>query len=90
MNDFATRKKMFQDMGDFAKEGRNEELRSKYGPKEPEVEDVPGTEEDGVMADPAPGMPMDDEGAEGEPLDIEAMLSQMSPEELEQFLAEMK
>lgn len=93
MSDFAARKKMFRDMGDFAKEGQNEQLRAKYGPKEPEVEDVPGTEEDGTMLDEA-AMPMGEgsgeEMAEGEPQDIEAILAQMSPEELEALLMQVK
>ncbi len=86
------RKKMFDEMGEYADEERSAELKSKYGPPpEPEVQPVPGTEEDD-MAMEGEGMPPMEgmEGGEGAAQSIEEMLASMSPEEIEQLLATME
>lgn len=77
------KKKMFDEMGEFAKDAMGDELRGKYGPPPeapPEVEEVPGTEEEGE----APEMLA--EGGEL-PEDIEALLAQLTPEQLEELLS---
>lgn len=82
---FPKKSRMFQEMGEFAKEEGAKELRSKYGPKEPDIAPVPGTEEDeegAILA--AEGEPTD------APMDIEAVLASLTPEEreaVEQMLA---
>lgn len=69
--------RMFKEMGEFAEGERSKELKAKYGP--PEVEGVPGAEEDGGLgADelPAEGMPAE------ESTDIAQILEGLTPEQL--------
>lgn len=76
-NGLDAKRKRYQEMGEFAKEASAEELRKKYAP-EPEVEEVPGAEEqDGMEAAASEG---------GEMEEIEALLSKLSPEEIEALL----
>lgn len=102
-NDFEARKKMFKGMGEFAQGERSNELRSKYGPKEPapDVEHVPGTDEtdDGGDMPPGDGPPLelggdamggDPMGADGAPPEIEAILAKLTPEEQDAILSMME
>ncbi len=82
-DDHEARKKLFRDMGDFASQEGAAQLKQKYGPREPAVEDVPGTEEDAedsAIAEPQEG----ETGAEGGSL--KEMLMQLSEDELRQML----
>lgn len=82
-DELAARKKMFEEMGGFAKGESANELRSKYGPKEPEVEPVPGAEDEEAMA-------AEGEMPEGEalPEDVEALLAELTPEQTEELLSQ--
>lgn len=79
----AAKKKMFQEMGEFAGEESANEMRSKYAPPPTAAEDsepVPGTDEiEGT------------EGADGVaamPEDLDALLAQLTPEQLEALLSD--
>lgn len=75
----AAKKKMFQEMGEFAGQESANEMRAKYAPPPPaDSEGVPGTEEEDGQ-----------EAAGAEPTeDIEAILAQLTPEQLHALLAE--
>jgi hypothetical protein len=78
MDRLKAKKKMFEEMGEFADGAHADELRAKYAP-EPEVEEVPGTEETGEGE-------MSEEGMMPEE-DVEALLAQLTPEQLEELFS---
>lgn len=76
----AARKKMFQEMGEFAGEESANQMRAKYAPPPPgDSEEVPGAEEEDGLE-----MASEEEPAE----DVEAILAQLTPEQLHALLAE--